>query len=147
MTRAMQGRGVMKQPKAPMDGTIKPYADLRGAYLVCANLEGADLRGADLKYANLRGANLGGACFVGADLSNTNLEGAILNWQSHPLIAVILLQHNERRLAGLVLVSTDWCWDDFKDNLSKDEWDAGTKILSAWAGFPFSGIEQDAHLQ
>ena len=89
------------------------YADLRSADLRRANLRGADLWGADLRNANLRIANL-----WGADLRCANLRGAILNWSSRDLIAAILLSeagtHLARRsLAGLVLVSRDWCWKDF----------------------------------
>ncbi len=48
--------------------TIQPMADLRGA-----NLRRADLQGADLQEANLRGAYL-----QGADLQKVNLQGANL---------------------------------------------------------------------
>ena len=103
-------------------------ADLRRADLRCADLWGADLRGADLRRANLRGADLWGADLRsanlrianlwGADLRCANLRGAILNWSSRDLIAAILLSeagtHLARRsLAGLMLVSRDWCWKDF----------------------------------
>jgi len=65
-----------------------------------ADLRGADLRCADLRYANLRGADL---------------RDAKLNWQSHALLSEILLRAagdsvERRMLAGLVAVSTDWCW-------------------------------------
>ena len=58
-------------------------ADLQGAYLQGANLRGADLqgaylRGADLQGANLRGADLQGADLQGADLQCANLRGADL---------------------------------------------------------------------
>ena len=58
-------------------------ADLRGAYLNCANLEGADLEsaylvGADLVGANLKGANLRSANLEYANLIDANLEGAYL---------------------------------------------------------------------
>jgi len=69
---------------------------------------GADLCGADLCGANLRGAYL----------CRANLDGAKINWQSHDLIAEILLRaagHDvqKRMVAGLILVSPDWCWDKF----------------------------------
>src|SRR3990172_7617090 len=72
------------------------------------DLEGAYLEGADLRGASLRGANLYGA----------NLEGATINWRSHDLIAELLLRWSgddveKRKVAGLVLVSRDWCWKDF----------------------------------
>jgi uncharacterized protein YjbI with pentapeptide repeats len=103
-------------------------ADLSGAYLPAANLCGADLREtclqyaclqyADLRSADLRSANLRIANLWGADLRCANLRGAILNWSSRDLIAAILLSeagtHLARRsLAGLMLVSRDWCWKDF----------------------------------
>jgi uncharacterized protein YjbI with pentapeptide repeats len=63
-------------------------ADLRGAYLMKADLgvidlTGADLRkanltGADLRKANLTGANLAGAVLRKANLRETNLTGANL---------------------------------------------------------------------
>ena len=70
-------------------------ADLEGADLVEANLEGKYFKGADLRRANLRGAilweanlqgaNLRGAYLEGADLrqadlSDANLEGANLRY-------------------------------------------------------------------
>ena len=63
--------------------TIKPYANLIGAYLGGAHLEGANfigayLRGAYLRGANLKGANLRGADLKGADLKGANLRGANL---------------------------------------------------------------------
>jgi Pentapeptide repeats (8 copies) len=50
------------------------YANLRGAYLVGANLEYAYLVGANLEYANLGGANLEYANLRGANLFNTTGE-------------------------------------------------------------------------
>ena len=108
-------------------------ANLRDADLGNANLRGADLRGADLYGANLRnanlwGANLGGADLRGADLwdadlyganlRNANLRGAKINWLSHDLVAELLRQAagadiGKRKVAGLVLVSRDWCWRRF----------------------------------
>jgi len=83
-------------------------ADTMLAALQQAVKSGADLCGADLCGADLRGANLDGA----------NLDGAKINWQSHDLIAEILLRaagHDvqKRMVAGLILVSPDWCWDKF----------------------------------
>ena len=84
------------------------------AYLSGANLGGANLRG-----ANLRGANLSGA----------NLSGAKLNWTSHDLIAEIILRSagddiEKRKIAGLILISRDWCWKQFL---------AVNDPLTAWA--------------
>jgi uncharacterized protein YjbI with pentapeptide repeats len=65
--------------------------------------DGTDLRGADLGGANLDGANL---------------DGATINWNSHDLIAELLRRAagddvEKRKVAGLILVSRDWCWGDF----------------------------------
>ena len=47
--------------KAVENGISLVYADLRGLYLVLADLEDADLRGAKFEGANLKGADLRGA--------------------------------------------------------------------------------------
>lgn|SRR5574341_1200924 len=50
------------------------------------------------------------------------LSGATINWQSHALISALLLREagtdhtdadtvQRRAFAGLIAVSTDWCWD------------------------------------
>ena len=57
-------------------------ADLRGAYLLGANLSGADLRYADLSDANLIGANLRGADLHRANLIGANLRYADLRYAS-----------------------------------------------------------------
>jgi uncharacterized protein YjbI with pentapeptide repeats len=57
---------------------IKPWANLRGAYLREADLREADLRGADLREADLLWANLRGANLRGANLREANLRGANL---------------------------------------------------------------------
>ena len=58
-----------------------------------------------------------------------SLEGAHLNWNSHWLLGTLLLQAagsdiEKRKIAGLVAVSTDWCWKHF---LSMDD------LLRGWA--------------
>lgn len=53
-------------------------ANLRGAYLVGANLRGANLRGACLVEADLGRSDLRGACLVGANLRGADLRGAYL---------------------------------------------------------------------
>jgi uncharacterized protein YjbI with pentapeptide repeats len=93
-------------------------ADMRSADLLRADMRSADLRSADLLCADMRSADLRYATLWGADLRYADLRGAILNWYSHDLIAAILLSeagtHLARRsLAGLVLVSRDWCWKAF----------------------------------
>ena len=54
-------------------------AELRGAYLMGANLRRANLIGADLSEAYLGGADLRRADLSEADLSGANLSGAKLN--------------------------------------------------------------------
>ena len=113
-------------------------ADLIGAYLRVANLRGADLSGANLRGADLSGAYLRDANLCGADLHDTDLRdanlcyvdlvgaklggaylcGAKINWNSHELIAEILKRAagdgiQKRMIAGLILVSRDWCWKKF----------------------------------
>jgi len=83
-----------------------------------ANLTGADLSGADLSGADLGGAFLHGADLGDADLSGADLSGAVVSWQSHDMIAEILRRAAadnpaRRMLAGLILISRDWCWDEF----------------------------------
>ena len=111
-------------------GTHLVGANLRGVYLVGADLHGADLRwaclaGANLREADLRGAHLRRACLGGADLEGADLRGATLSWQSHDIIAELLRRSagqdaSKRKLAGLVLVSRDWCWDKFLSLRSRD---------------------------
>jgi hypothetical protein len=103
-------------------------ADLKHADLRAASLEGADLSGADLKYANFYRADLCMANFSGADLGMSRLDRADLcgarfdeariNWQAHDLISALLMKEagegiGKRKVAGLVLVSRDWCWDSW----------------------------------
>ena len=113
---------------ADLRGADLRGADLRGAYLRDADLSGADLRGAYLRGADLRGADLRGAYLSGAylrdaDLSGADLRGADLrdaemNWMDHYLISELLFRAakddiGKRKLAGLVRISTEWCWDKF----------------------------------
>ena len=111
------------QWRIDLGGANLTGTDLRDAYLTGANLYGTDLRdaylrGAYLTGADLRGADLRGAYLGGANLYGTDLTGASLNWNSHDLIAELLRQAageswQRRALAGLILVSRDWCWKDF----------------------------------
>jgi hypothetical protein len=86
---------------------VKSRADLYGANLYGANLYGASLHEANLCGADLRGANLRGA----------NLYGVTINWQSHDLLAEVLRQQastvQQRMVAGLILISKNWCWKQF----------------------------------
>jgi len=93
-------------------------ANLTGADLRGANLTGADLRWANLTEADLRWANLTWTYLRWANLTGTDLRGTYLSWQSHDLIAEILRRSagddlQKRMLAGLPLVSRDWCWNQF----------------------------------
>ena len=78
----------------------------------------ADFREANLCRVDLRGADLREADFRGACLHWADFRGAKLNWKSHDLIAEILRRAagedvEKRMVAGLILVSRDWCWDKF----------------------------------
>lgn len=118
-------------------GNILQRANLRGADLSEAYLSEAYLRGANLRGANLRGANLRGADLWEADLRGANLRGAKLNWQSHNLLSEILRQEakeniKKRIIAGLILISTDYCWNDFLSlNIPYKKWALNT--LNQWA--------------
>jgi hypothetical protein len=58
---------------ANLQGALLPLAPLQGADLREANLDGAQLRGANLRQANLWHAQLNGANLRGADLRGANL--------------------------------------------------------------------------
>lgn len=95
-------------------------AYLNGAYLNGADLNGAYLTGAHLNGAYLNGAYLNGADLTGADLTGAHLNGAHLNWNSHVLLAEILLRATgadveKCKVAGLVSIGNrlSLCWDDF----------------------------------
>ncbi len=116
---------------AYLSGAYLSGANLRGAYL-----SGANLRGADLSGANLSGANLRGAYLSGANLRGANLSGARLNWQSHALLAEILCQNAgknvpRRKIAGLIAISIDWCWDHFLQ-IDDTERDWALNVLAAY---------------
>lgn len=107
--------------------------DLCGASLFCGSFRGAHLRRASFRDANVRYADFGGAELPGADfrgagiyyanfkgayLRDANFRGAKLNWQSHDLMAEILRQAagddiDKIKIAGLVLLCRDKCWDEF----------------------------------
>ena len=85
-----------------------------------------------LRRASLRGASLRGA----------NLHGARLNWNSHWLLAEILLQAagddpQRRAWAGLVQVSPDWCWPHWAELAQK------YPELGSWARGVLLGYVQD----
>ena len=118
--------------KANLRNADLSSANLRGASLSCANLSNANLSGANLRSANLSYAKL---CYT--NLSSANLVGVKVNWQSHELIAEMLLQGagsvvNFRKIAGLVLVSKDWCWDKFARCLTQDERTWAKSVLGSY---------------
>jgi hypothetical protein len=54
----------------------------------------------------------------GISLNHAILDGASLSWTSHDLIAEVLRRAAgddvaKRMIAGLILVSRDWCWEQF----------------------------------
>lgn len=72
-------------------------ANLQGADLWSADLQGADLRRADLWSANLRSTNLQGADLWRADLRSANLQGADLDFSCLPLWRGSLLANMDDR--------------------------------------------------
>jgi hypothetical protein len=110
------------------------YANLRSANLRSADLSYADLSSADLRYADLSSANLSSANLRSANLRSADLRSAdldrktILSWSSHELIARILFNDagnniERRKIAGLILISKDWCWDElFKIETPERAW-------------------------
>lgn len=93
------------------------HADLQGSKLQGSMLQGCDLRWANLRGASLQNANLQGSHLWGVDLYLANLRGITVNWKSHTLIAEILSRAASNTLqlslAGLVLLKSEWCWEDF----------------------------------
>ena len=107
-------------------------ADLSDVDFTGANLAGADFTRADLSYAILCGANLESAHLFCANLTNASLLEALNPpLSSHEFIAEVLRQHIEdnlerRAVAGLVLVSRDWCWKQFGE-IAREQWSAETR--------------------
>lgn len=64
--------------RADLSGAVLTKADLQGADLSFADLDGADLTGADLTQARLNGTNLAGADLTSAKLIQADLSGAEL---------------------------------------------------------------------
>ena len=107
--------------------------------LMAAVMSMADLYGANLYGANLSGADLSGASLYGASLYGASLYGAARPpMQSHDFWAQLLLRAagddlHRRMVAGLVLVSRDWCWNRFKELMTGElavDW-------QEWAGAVF----------
>ena len=97
----------------------------------CTLADLAQANRANLSRANLSGANLSRASLSGSDLSETKI-----NWQSHDLLAEILRRAagadiQKRSLAGLILISRDWCWKEFLSlDHTEREWALGE--LAKW---------------
>ena len=97
-------------------------ASLERAYLSCADCHGANFTNAILDGANLANADFSGCDFTGASLVNTylptcNLDGAVLNWDSHDLVAEVLRREAgndpwKLRIAGAILVHRYDKWFD-----------------------------------
>ena len=68
--------------RANLDGASLNGANLNGANLIRASLDGASLDGASLNGASLDGANLDGASLDGASLNGASLDGANLDGAS-----------------------------------------------------------------
>ena len=67
-----------KGMKADLQGAYLRHADLQGADLRGANLRHADLQGADLRHTDLRHADLRDAYLLGVDLEGATLQYADL---------------------------------------------------------------------
>lgn len=128
---------------ASLRGASLRGADFRGASLYHTDLRDADLRDADLRYTDLcsadfRDAVLRGASFSFADLCSADFRGARMNWQSRELASELLRRDadedlDRRKVAGLVLVSRDWCWPDFESECAGDPlWDWALDTLAPW---------------
>lgn len=125
-------------------GAKLAQARLCGSNLAGANFFGAIIYNADFSFTNLAGANfdrtnLGGANFCRANLKCTNLDVDVPPTKSHDFIAEILLRENHkysREVAGLILVSMDWCWNDFLNYFDKNKIAWARKVLcSKWEIF------------
>ena len=136
-----------------LNGAYLGGAYLRNAYLSNADLRDADLRGADLRGAYLSNADLRNADLRNADLSGAYLSGAYLsnvtvNWNSYALIAELLKRAagneiEKLKVAGLILLMTEWCWDKFlKLDEPLAEW-----ALDVLAGYVVEGDNAPAVLR
>ena len=123
---------------ADLQGAYLQRADLRGVDLQGADLRGAGLQGADLRGAGLQRADLRGAYLRGAYLQRAYLQGARLIWTSHELLAEILRRAagddvQKLMVAGLPLVTQEWCWGQYKHlDLPKELKDWAVTTLAAW---------------
>ena len=83
--------------KANLQGADLRSADLQGANLRSANLRNANLQGTNLQSANLRRADLQGADLQSADLLSAYLQGADLDFSCLPLWCGSLLANMDDR--------------------------------------------------
>jgi hypothetical protein len=132
---------------AYLSGAYLSGTDLSLAFMAGANLSDSDLRsanlcnaymcGTNLSNANLSGADLRGAYLGGADLRDTNLSGAKIRWTSHTLVAELLKRAacddvEKRKVAGLIAISTDWCWKEFSAMEADPLFPWAIETLAAW---------------
>jgi len=122
-------------------------ADLRFANLYNADLYNANLRGADLYNANLSNANLYNADLYNANLRGADLTAARINWQLHALLAELLRQAAgdnvpQRSLAGLIGISTEWCWPRWAQAVADGEIAAD---VARWAVSVLAEYDTDAN--
>lgn len=98
---------------------------------IIIDLSDANLSDADLSRANLSHANLSRA-----DLSRADLRVKVPPKYSHDFWAESIFREagediERRKMAGLVLISKDWCWKEFKEILSSSEM---TEHWNTWLG-------------
>src|SRR5262245_61547168 len=106
------------------------YMDLRNANLRRAQLSGlslndCDLRGAlldgtrlnycELRNCDLRGLDLRQTFCYGMRVESCRLDGLMIDWNDHSQVAMLLREAagvdvDRRMVAGLILVSPDWCY-------------------------------------
>lgn len=93
-------------------------ADCFGANFQDARLDSTDFSRAILIFADFSNADLCSVTFTGSDLTRVCLQGVQTDGADPTLAAWILRNAagddpDKRALAGLVLLSDDWCWADF----------------------------------
>jgi len=112
--------------EATLDRAMLDYAYAPWCNFIRARTNATRFARADLTRADFTNADLTHANFIRANLENACFQGARVPWRSHDAVAEILRQHAgkdpaKRMIAGLVIVSRDWCWRDFAKALTHDE--------------------------
>lgn len=112
-----------------IDGMNVDSSDLSGVRFGPANVERVAFEFCDLRGADFRSASLWGATFF-----QCKLAGIRPQWSSHDLIAALLMAEArqsiaKRKLAGLLLVSRDWCWGQVDQYLTQ----YGDRDSTRWA--------------